>query len=494
MQRSPASHVVSSMALVIAAFASFVGLSVAEPPEASTAMAAETDQLKRFHARHRRVVGSHHHRSQDASSPRRHLRGHMPHFFVSHHRQQQKQDYQEAEGQQQGQEQGDLTDHVVSPCDSISKQMRWAVSDPVPLNTSQILHSLHPSVGGAMGSMEGQLRELQNSHSEMGRNLTRFVEASGDADLHMNDVIELRRRITAEHSILRAHKRRFKKLDAEARRLNITRNQLRLKLRAVMDTKVAAAEGRLEKQKKLLNETDSVVRNLSSVRDQYKELALKKLETRRKAQKAFEQAEVEVEEARKKLQNASTKVLLSKSDAIKGKQAYKYVNTRFRAEKSRQKWVEERAILSNKSLARMQSILNMEEVRLEKAFVEGEQRLKNKVAEEKAAENKTSMELQDAETEYAEWQASQKQRAKEEAAKKAAYAAALKTYGERRQKLLKAAQDKAGASAVRRSDWKWDDWAWSGPDVSDSLQADSTFDDADPLLGPAPAPAVQAAS
>eukprot|EP00927_Polykrikos_kofoidii_P013414 TRINITY_DN1584_c0_g1_i1.p1 TRINITY_DN1584_c0_g1~~TRINITY_DN1584_c0_g1_i1.p1 ORF type:complete len:500 (+),score=101.85 TRINITY_DN1584_c0_g1_i1:46-1545(+) len=494
-------------AAAISIFVSVVGVSVATSTQSAAEVGVEANPFG-LDARDGTVDESHHTFSLDASRGNRQLRGRMPHFLASHHRQHnQRKQHHQREGQQQGQQhqgqqqqeqqfdqQMGRTEHAGSPCDSISRQMQWAVADPGPLNTSAIIHSLHPLVGGALGRMDEQLHELQNDRSAVGGNLRRFVEASGDADLHMNEVLDLRRKIKAEQSILRARKRRFKKLDTEARHLNLTRNALRLKLRAVMDIKVAAAEGRLETQNRLLKEADSVVRNLSSMRDHYKELALKNLQTRREAQKALEQADAQVAEAKQKQQNATMKFLVSKKDAIRGEQAYKYVNTRFRAEKSRQKWVKQRAILSKKSVARMQGILTLGEARLQKAFLEGEQNLKTKVAEAKAAENKTLNELEDAEAKYAEWQASQKQRAKEEAARKAAYVASLKAYGERHQELLKAAQDRAGAAAVRKSDWTSDDWAWSGPDVSDSLEVDSSFDDIDQPAAPAPGPqAMQAA-
>eukprot|EP00448_Togula_jolla_P036632 CAMPEP_0170626028 /NCGR_PEP_ID=MMETSP0224-20130122/31110_1 /TAXON_ID=285029 /ORGANISM="Togula jolla, Strain CCCM 725" /LENGTH=404 /DNA_ID=CAMNT_0010952715 /DNA_START=45 /DNA_END=1256 /DNA_ORIENTATION=+ len=325
----------------------------------------------------------------------------------------------------------------------------------------QTLSDVHPVVNRALGEMDGEMRELDDSAEAVKATQGKFGEAVNHSIAHRNSIEELRHSMKLKEAALRAEEHSLQMLKAEEKQLRRSHDQVSVKLRDVMTPKIDAAEQRLAVTTQDLAKEQQQLANWTAKEKAYKTAALRSVHERRAALQALRESEAELAEAQRKQKEDLKKYNAVKHEASDKVEAFKHVSAEYRAMVFKEKAEEDRAARKKKALEKLVGIFRLERKRLGESLEDGEAKLKRRMKTREKASTKEKKELEGLRKKYTSWTEQVRENARERASKQKAYEESLTNYADKRKEVLGAAEAKVTAQEKNATGWADDDWAWS---------------------------------
>lgn len=338
-----------------------------------------------------------------------------------------------------------------------------------------------PAVADELGGHEW-LEDLRDRERDADSAHAHFVDATNVVSEHAGEGKELRTKVAYKMEELKARNDKLKELALEEKHLAETRDALKAKIQKVMNKKLNFANARLKRVQQALNETESKFEKLNTTHEEARAQAMEMLKEKKEAKKALKKANKDLAEVQKTQQEAAKAFFNARLESGKEVQAYHVLVTELKGASTALTEQKARTKRMKKSVKRLQSILDMEMGKLEKAFKFGEQRLQNKYKRAEESINTTQTEMNEGKDAFKKWQDKQKERKEEKEKMKLAYNKEAEDYRHKRQDVLEGAWQKAGAKASAKygssePDWAWNDWTWNGPDEGEAVLADASLDE-----------------
>lgn len=353
---------------------------------------------------------------------------------------------------------------------------------PKPPRPAREFKAVPPAVADELGANEW-LADLRSRQRDADTAHAHFVDAANAYGEHSGEGKVIRTNVAYKMEQLKAQQESLKGLEDEEKHLQKTRDALKAKIEKVMGKKMDFATSRLKRVQQELNKTEAKFQKLNTTHEEARAESLEKLKEKKDAKKALKEANKELAEKQAAQQEAAKAFFNARMAASKDVQGYHVLVTELKGAQTALSEQRLRTKRMKKSVKRLQSILDMEMGKLEKAFKFGEMRLENKRKREVEEINETEAEMNSSKVAFHTWQETQQERKAQKDEKKQSYNKQAEDYRHQRQDILEGAWAKAGAKAQAEygpssPDWAWNDWTWTGPDEGEAVLADASLDEA----------------
>lgn len=335
----------------------------------------------------------------------------------------------------------------------------------------------HPSVEKALDGMSGDLESLKGTKLAAKEARGQLEGTVTDAVHHMNDAMSIKHAIQKKESELRIESGKLQTLQADAGRLEQTRESLVTSLRRMLGPKVMFARERLEKKEAILHKEESAARAWKEKKDQLKASAMETIKQKKASHEALLEAEAEVAKAKKKEEMARIRYERDRSKTAEEVQSFRYAETRHNAELEHEKAARAAAAFAHESVDKLFNVEHVEQEKVDQSIMFRKDRLRQKMQEVEAARDKATQELNALTEEYRGWQEKQRERTAEVVKKSQETAAASEAYQAQQQQVLDTASHKVVRDAEGDDD-SWGSWG-SGDGMFTKVSRDQTDDDDD---------------
>jgi len=333
-----------------------------------------------------------------------------------------------------------------------------ATTESVAPPADGLLLGRHPSVQRKLGTMADNIRDLAG-RQEAAKIARGDLEANvNKAVLHMNEAVGIKRELARTKLQIRNEEIKLKRLEDDRLRLDRTHGHLVSSLHHIMEPKIEFAETMLKQRQHALHTLETKAAEWKDKESKFHDTSLAMLEERKATKIRLEAATDAVTKARNEQKLAEKQLEVVKHNVAMNIDKYRYSQTRARASHSQEEHGEKAEKESEISVKRLNSILNMEQRRVDESMAIGKDRVQGKIRELEGVEAKSKVKASKLSEDYGAWQRRQRAWASRVAATKQITHEASADYADRQQAVLDAAQSKVAYDAESDSDWAWDEW------------------------------------
>lgn len=294
--------------------------------------------------------------------------------------------------------------------------------------------------------------------------------ALGEAKAGLGDASKMQHELLRADVARRREEREVERLTAEEGRVTKTEQDLLKRLKSIMGVRIAARQRSLRKAEGAMQRMQTLMSQKESERNASRTMVLTRFKQREQALAELEASEKELEHAKKAREDAEKHYREAKMQASGALEEYRYVNSKFSGDKTKDTELKAKTDAQVKAIARMQHILSMESQRIEKAMEVQRKKLGKRRETEESKRDAEATRVKHLKQRLEAWQEEERQKTSVAAEKRAAYNDAQESYEAGRKGLLEAASQRAAKTAEDGSDWAWeDDWAHPGRGEADKL-------------------------
>jgi hypothetical protein len=341
-----------------------------------------------------------------------------------------------------------------------------APAPEVPI-VEKILPRRHPAVATKLGHMDQAMRSLKSKKQEAAQVRSAYETEVKTAIRAMNEAQGLRMMVSKTEAEMREEKRKMHRLAEDRLRLDKTHHHLVSSLHHIMDPKLELADSRVKDEEEEVKGLEEDSSRWKQKEEQFHSSSIAMIEERRASKKRVEDAKAAEAKAQKETEMAEKQYMNDKRNVNFNVQGYRYALAKAHAAQSRQERSEQESREAKVAKKRLESILKMEQRRVDEAMAIGKDRVQGKIHELESKEEDSKLKLSGIMQKYSSWQGTQRKWAKQLASTKQITHVAAEEYAAQQKAILASATAKVAYDAESNSDWAWDAWPGDGRAAED---------------------------
>jgi len=283
--------------------------------------------------------------------------------------------------------------------------------------------------------------------------------------------LELERRISSARAETMIQEQKFRRLEGEEGRLQNSHDGVTLRLKAIMEPKLAAMAHRLTKRQQAEGKTEVELQQLDKLKAKYRAAALATIAERKRSLTNFEALEEEIRQAERRVRLAKSDYERARRKVSEDVAVYKTAQTRYVADQAKQSQQKEAVAAAAASIDKTHLIYKVEGRRIDIALNHSFVRLHRRMDLAKLKVEKSRQKLKLAAEALKAWREQQREMRSEvshmvhDKDQEEAHLDDLRRQSQRQR------EDARGAKAVPPNRRLPEDWAWSGDSEGDDAFA-----------------------